>query len=66
MKVMHHIGNDWSARCGAKFPNRSQFTGNPNLAPTRTTEEWEKVTCKRCQNTYVTVGPKHLTPFAQV
>ena len=40
-------------RCGAKSPNRSQFTGNPRLEPLKATDDWAKVTCKRCQDSYV-------------
>ena len=51
---MHFATNlDTRGRCGAKAPNRSQFTGNPRLEPLKATDDWAKVTCKRCQDSYV-------------
>lgn len=53
-KKMHFATNlDTRGRCGAKAPNRSQFTGNPRLEPLRATDDWAKVTCKKCQDSYV-------------
>jgi hypothetical protein len=39
--------------CGQSQPNRSQFTGNPNLAPLLWDTDWGKVTCKECLRLYV-------------
>ena len=40
-------------RCGKSVPNRSQFTGNPNLPKMKSTDDWTAVTCKACLRTYV-------------
>ena len=39
--------------CGQRLPNRSQFTGNPNLEPLVWNDDWCKVTCVSCLRLYV-------------
>ena len=51
--------------CGQSQPNRSQFTGNPTLAPLLWDTDWGKVTCKQCLRLYVNAdgsrGRKNIT-----
>ena len=53
-KAKVHMKGLNKSRCGIEIPNRSQFTGNPKLAPLMLVggDEWSKVTCKRCQTFY--------------